>query len=184
MAIVPPNAGDAPLQWSLGGMRFDAWLRLQHNTGLTITQHPVETGASITDHSYFNPRRFSFDIGMTDCIVAPQFPGDANRSVNAYNALVNLQGRRERLTLVSKYGIFPNILIESVDVSDDYSTKNVMKATISLLEIIVAKLQTIKVSADPQVTDQTNKGQVPPQPVPPAIQTRTFPQIFGVPGAL
>lgn len=177
MATVPPNAGDAPLNWSLGGMRFDAWLRLQHSTSLTITQHPVETGASVTDHSYFNPRRFSFDIGMTDCVVAPQFQGDSNRSVNAYNALVDLQKSRQRLTLVSKYGIFPNILIESVDVSDDYSTKNAMKATITLLEIIVAKLHTVKASADPQVTDQTSRGQIPPQPVPPEIQTR-------VPGAL
>lgn len=158
-------------------MRFDAWLRLQHSTSLTITQHPVETGASVTDHSYFNPRRFSFDIGMTDCIVSPQFSGDYNRSVNAYNALVDLQKSRQRLTLVSKYGIFPNILIESVDVSDDYSTKNAMKATITLLEIIVAKLHTVKASADPQVTDQTSRGQIPPQPVPPEIQTR-------VPGAL
>lgn len=165
MAANPSTATSVPpLQWSLGGMLFDAWLRLNHNTGLTITQHPVETGAAITDHSYFNPRRFSFDIGVTDTVTSPVFPGNQNRSVNAYNALVQMQRSRQRLNLVTKYNTYNNILIENIDVSDDYQTQTTLRATIQLVEIIVADVRLAAVSAQPQITDQTNRGQQNPQP--------------------
>lgn len=155
-----------PLTWNLNGLEFDAWLRLNHNNSLTITQHPVETGASITDHSYVNPRRFAFDIGMTDSpIVAnpPLFPGNATRSINAYQTIVELQRTRAFLTLTSKYGFFENILIESIDVPDGFQTKNTMRATINLVEVIVANTRLVQVSANPQATDQTKRGQTPPQ---------------------
>lgn len=140
-------------------MQFDAWLRLNHNTSLTITQHPVETGAAITDHSYFNPRRFAFDIGVTDTVTSPTFPGQQSRSVNAYNQLVEMQRSRQRLTLVTKYNTYTNILIENIDVSDDYTTQTALKATIYLLEVIVANVTQAAVSAVPQITDQTSRGQ-------------------------
>ena len=151
----------APSTWSLGGLYFDAWLRLSHNSALTITQHPVETGAAISDHSYANPRRFSFEIGMTDVIASPTLEGGSNsRSINAYNALVKLQQERTPLTLVSKYGSFSNILIESIDVQDDYRTQTSMRATVTLQQIIMASGETFKFSANPQATDTTKSGDV------------------------
>lgn len=149
-----------PGTWNINGMNFDAWLRLGHNSSLTITQHPVETGAAITDHSYVNPFRFNFEIGMTDVVASPQVPGLATRSVNAYQALVQMQIARQLLTLTSKYGNYQNILIESIDVSDNYQTKNAMKATITLLQVILVNNQITKVSANPQATDANNRGQV------------------------
>jgi hypothetical protein len=151
-----------PLTWNLNGVHFDAWLRLNHNTSLTVTQHPVETGAAISDHSFVNPRRFSFDIGMTDVANTPVFQGNNTRSVNAYNALTAMQATRQLLTLASKYGNYRNILIESVNVSDDFRTKNAMFATITLVEIIMAKTQVTRLSAVPQLTDKTSRGTVSP----------------------
>lgn len=154
-----------PLAWNLGGMFFDAWLRLNHNNSLTITQHPVETGASITDHSYRNPNRFSFEIGMTDTVEAPAFPGSATRSINAYNTLVALQQTRQLLTLVTKYGSYSNVLIEAIDVPDDFQTKYSLRATITLLEVILVSTQVTASNANPQAVNQTNRGQVPAQTI-------------------
>lgn len=152
-----------PGSWSLGGMTFDAWLLLNHNTSLTITQHPVETGAAITDHSYNNPRRFSFNVGMSDVISAPSVPGLATRSINAYQTLVEMERSRIPVDLVSKYGVYPNILIESVDAVDTYQTKTAGRYTINLVEIITADTRFTKVSSNPQATDITNRGQVSAQ---------------------
>lgn len=157
-----------PLSWSLGGMKFDAWLYLVHNNSLTITQHPVETGATITDHSFVNPKRFSFSVGMTDVVGGLQ--GSQSRSVNAYNKLVEMQNSREPLPLVSKYGVFNNILIADVSANDNFQTKLSGRFTITLQEVILTGSQKPKVSGNPQATNQTNRGNVAPQPITPGIQ--------------
>lgn len=143
-------------------MQFDAWLRLGHNTSITMTQHPVETGASITDHSFVNPRRFSFDIGMTDVARGSVQGVSTSRSVNAYNALVQMQNSRDLLTLVSKYGVFYNILISDISANDNFQSKYGSRFTITLQEVILVKNQITKVSLHPQITNQTSRGQVSP----------------------
>lgn len=161
-ANIPPNG------WSLGGLFFDAWLRLQHTSSLTITQHPVESGAAITDHSFSNPLRFSFEIGVSDCAtsVIPGPYAGSSRSIRAFNALRAKQDTRQLLKLVTKYNTFENILIESMDVFDDFTTKNALKATVNLVQVIFVNTLSVLVSATPQVTDTTNRGDIPVQPVP------------------
>lgn len=173
----PINLGKSyPNTWHLEGYVFDAWLKLHHSNSLTITQHPVQTGAQVSDHAFVNARKFSFEIGMTDCarsIIAGQFPASPTRSINAYNTLVTLQASGKFLELLTKYTRSSQILIESIDVSDDFSTSNAMHATINLMEIIVADTQVAKVSAIPQVTDSTNRGQVNP-----ALPFGTWPAVL------
>jgi hypothetical protein len=157
-----------PLQWSLGGLLFDAWLRLQHNTSLTITQHPVESGAAITDHSFSNPTRFSFELGVSSCAlpVLPSEVGGASRPIRAYNNLLKKQESRELLRLVTKYNTYENILIESMDAIDDYTTQNVLKVNVNCVKVIIVNTKLVLVSASPQITDTTNKGTVTAKPVP------------------
>lgn len=162
-----------PPGWNLNGLVFDAWLRLHHTNSLTYTQHPVESGANITDHSFVNPIRFSFDIGMTDCVkslIPGQFPATPTRAINAYNTLVQLQATRQFLTLDSKYGHYESILIESIDVSDDYQTSEALKATINLVQIIVADTQLIVLTLNPNATNTTPRGQVSSQPIPGSLE--------------
>lgn len=155
---VPPNG------WNISGMFFDAWLSLHHDNSLTITQHPVETGATISDHCYVNPPKFSFDIGETDVVSSPVVPGASTRSINAYITLLGLMQSRQLLTLDSKYGHYENILIESIGVSDTFQTKTTLKATVNLIQIIVANTQNIQNSSNPNATNSTNRGQVPAIP--------------------
>lgn len=148
-------------------MYFDAWLRLQHNTSLTITEHPVETGVAIADHAFSDFKRFSFDIGMSNVlqsVFANTATANDDRSVQKYRDLVRLQNQKTFVELYSKYNTYSNILIQRVDVADDYTTKNAMKATIQLVQIIVASTSSSQLSADPQTTNQTNRGQVSAQP--------------------
>lgn len=165
--VSPPNG------WNINGMYFDAWLRQYHNSSMTITQHPVESGANISDHCFLNPLRFNFELGVSDSTVKSladlfnltnYLPGGPSRSINAYTKLVGLQGTRELLTLTSKYGSYNNVLIDSIDVSDDWTTKNAMKATVSMVQVILADTETFQVSANPQATDQTSRGNLSPVP--------------------
>ncbi|HEX4209508.1 MAG TPA: hypothetical protein VHY56_03880, partial [Candidatus Binataceae bacterium] len=42
---------------------FDAILRAEHQRELRKTEHPVQTGANITDHAYLLPARITLEIG-------------------------------------------------------------------------------------------------------------------------
>jgi hypothetical protein len=151
---------------NVGGFFFDAFLRLDHTTKLKITEHPVQVGAAITDHAYMEPNRLTIEVGMSDAATSflpGQFSGGWSRSVTAYKALLELQKQRIPVQVLTRLALYKNMLIETITVPDDARTLYGLKATVTLREIIVAEVQTVKISARAQVTDTTKRGN--PEPV-------------------
>ena len=153
---------------NIGGFFFDAFLRLDHTSKLAITSHPVQTGANISDHAYLEPKELVIEVGMSDVakdLVAGQFTGGWSRSVTAYEILKELQAARIPLDVLTRLGLYKNMLIETISAPDDYRTLHGLKATITMKEVLVASVQTVKVSAKPHVTDSTNRGDVSALPL-------------------
>lgn len=154
---------------------FDANFSINHESTLSITEHPVQTGASISDHAFMEPRTVTFEIGMSDVMQdLSQFISgiqsfntgeSSSRSINAYKVLQQLQNDRVPITAVTRLNTYNNTLVESLVVPDDKNTTYALKATVTLKEIIVAQVTTVKISARSQVTNSTNEGnQMPQQP--------------------
>lgn len=155
---------------NLGGWFFDAFLRIDHESKLTITEHPVQSGAAVNDHAYLNPRKLTMEIGMSDVaasIVSGQFVSGLPRSVTAFRLLQELQAKKTFLRVLTRLQLYENMLIESISAPDDYTTRYSLKATVSLREVIVPSVKTVAVSAAPQITGATNLGQI--QPVEPNV---------------
>lgn len=151
---------------NIAGYFFDAILQTNYTRELTITEHPVETGAAIADHAYVNPVELIMQVGMSDAmtsIVPGQFSQGNSRSLTAFQVLTQLQSQRIPMQVYCRLGTFKNMLIESIAVPDDYTTLYGLKATVTLKEVFVASVKTVKVSARPHVTDSTNSGEVVPQ---------------------
>lgn len=150
---------------SLGGMIFTAVLRADHTQKLTLTEHPVQTGASITDHAYLEPAEVILEVGESDCEL-----GDGG-SARVFGQLLAMQAEREPLEVVTRLKTYENMLIESIETSDDYTTQGALKATVTLREIIMADAAIVQVSgrakksADRHKTDKTNRGEVVPEPI-------------------
>ena len=145
----------------IGGFFFDAFLKIDHVTKLKITEHPVQEGAALTDHAYLEPAELTMEIGMSDVaqsLVTGQFAGGLPRSVNAYKILREMQEQRVPLMCHTRLRTYQNMLIETISVSDDYLTQYGLKATVTLREILVAKVTTVKISARAQTTGSTPKG--------------------------
>ena len=47
----------------LNGIAFDTLISEQHQSGQSMTQYPVESGAPITDHSYPTPKVLTLTVG-------------------------------------------------------------------------------------------------------------------------
>lgn len=160
-----PIASLVYLKTNIGGWFFDAFLRSTHTSRLTITEHPVQTGAALTDHAFLQPKELTMEIGMSDVatgLVPGQFTGGWSRSVQAFKVLQELQALRVPLQVHTRLGLYQNMLIEEISAPDDFTTLYGLRCTVTLREIIVAQVRTVKISAKPAVTNQANRGKLEP----------------------
>lgn len=156
-----------------GNYMFDAYFNIDHESKLSITEHPIQTGASISDHAYMEPRTLTFEVGMSDVMedlslyvsgIQSFNNGDsASRSVNAFTVIQKLQSDRIPIDVYTRLGTYKNMLIESIMAPDTKETVFALKATITLKEIFVVNVTTVKVSARAQKTDSTNEGVQKPE---------------------
>ena len=173
MALSPvlPSVSTSQLIYvktNIGGWFFDAFLRVEHTSKLKITEHPVQTGANVADHAYLESQQLAIEVGMTDVvqsIVNGQFSQGWSRSVTAYKVLRQLQASRIPVQVNTRLGIYKNMLVETITTPDTYETQYGLRATVTLKELIVAQVTTVKVSKRPQVTGSTQRGN--PEPVKP-----------------
>ena len=151
---------------NIGGLFFDAIMSTETEETLTITSHPVQNGANVSDHAYREPTRITMEVFMSDVMQA-RYPGQFNeflgKSVSAYRRLLDLQRARIPFTVQTRLGCYQNMLIESIAAPDDVSTKDGLRCTVSMREVLVATVATVKVSAREWTTGSTKRGPVEPK---------------------
>ena len=114
---------------------------------LTITEHPVQEGASITDHAFKEP--------STQKIKALFSAEDAPLS-EVYQSLLKLQSDRIPFDVVTGKRTYKNMLLEELSVRTDGPTENVLSASLDLKEIVIVSVSTVTVPESSQ--KQANPG--------------------------
>lgn len=139
---------------------------------LQITQHPVEQGSTISDHAYKLPAQLTIRIvwpagGGNPFGWIPfssylpnasgQIPiasyGDSGAALRTlYLELQRAQALRYLVTIMTGKRNYKNMLIESIGVTTDERTENVLQATITFREVILVSTSTVSspVSQDGQ----------------------------------
>lgn len=125
-----------------GRFVFDAVFNTDHSANLTVTQHPVQSGASISDHAYMEPDEVSLEVGMTD--VAAEAAG-TSRSVNAYTQLRAIMELREPVTLITRLKTYENMIITSISAPDDVKTMHALRASVYFQQLNIVSVSTVTV---------------------------------------
>jgi len=147
----------------VGGYFFDAIIRAEHVTTVKPTEHPVQSGAGVPDHSFNMPDQLTLEIGMSDVmdsIISGQFDTGETKSIGAYQKLKELQKKRQTVKVVSRLNTYENMLIEVVQAPDDVKTLYGLRCIVRFREIMVATVNESKVSDNEQVSEETNKGTI------------------------
>lgn len=177
--ITFPGQGSTPQYGSVPGSgvtlpqgqtmyAFDAEITIEHEQQLRRTEHPVQTGASISDHAYIVPARLVLDVGMSDAMDAYFNPstwsGSTSKSVSAYQTMLALQFSRIPLSITTRLRSYQNMIIESLTPQDTVKQFAGLRMRVEFGQIFVANVTQPTMSARSQDTGTTNLGTVSPQP--------------------
>ena len=148
---------------NIGGYFFDGFITVTHNKQLEITQNPVETGASIVDHAYVKPTTVTMKIIVSDAhasLVEGQFSDSWSIAVSAWNVLKQLQEDRIPVSVLTKLDLYENMLIQNLQATDEANTYTTLSADVTLQEIPIARVRTVKISSADQTTIDTEMGKI------------------------
>lgn len=139
---------------TFGRFVFDAVFHTDHQSNVTVTQHPVQVGAPVSDHAYQEPDEVTLEIGMSDAMVGV----GNNHSVNAYNTLRAIQSKREPIKLITRLWTYSNMILTSISAPDDQTTMFGMKATICFQSIAIVDVAVVKVQQTVSASKSSGSG--------------------------
>lgn len=126
---------------SIGGIIAEVTVKESAQDELTITTHPVERGAPITDHAFKNPAMLTVTIGWSAANVEGR---DLN---DIYDELLATQVNATLLVVQTGKRLYENMLIRSLRSDTDQTTENALMVTVQLQEIIL--VDTLQVTMPP-----------------------------------
>ena len=154
-----PFVGGSALSFrSIGGIIAQCTIEERHTDTMTVTDHPVEMGAKISDHAFMNPVEVDITIGWGT--------GQFTPLSQIYQQLLDLQSSAKPFHIVTGKRKYSNMLITSIGVSTDGDTENALKVYLTCREVIIVQTQTSSLAptanqANPQDTsDVSNTGSV------------------------
>ena len=125
--------------------------------GLEITQAPVETGASVTDHAYRKPTELTLQIAQE----LPQA---------TWEALTRLQAARTPISVATGLTVYRSMFIKEVAPDRSVSNAGIFSGSLVLTEVFFAESARIAVARRPGREGQAGRaastagGSVPPAP--------------------
>jgi len=143
---------------SVVGSRYfsDCTISIQHSFPNAVTEHPVETGESFSDHVQEQNARFTVS-GIFSDIPLNAYNGDSlpqlNRMKAAYDFLRSLRKAGTKFTLVSKYDTYPNCVIESLDIPSDTEGVVTLRFDLSIVQIRTANVTSVNIVQTDNVAD-------------------------------
>jgi hypothetical protein len=156
---------------NIGGFIADVTISEEHTDEVTVTDHPVEQGANISDHAFANPVRVVIRVGYSN---SSQNAGANSAYVNQqYQNFIDLKNTRQPFAIITGRRNYSNMVIIGLALTTDETTANAMILTVTCREVIIVSTQTATVPpadqhANPQATGPvTNQGTVTPVPASP-----------------
>ena len=159
MAILRTIAVEGTASAGLG-ITAEVTVTEQHSDDMTITQHPVERSAAITDHAFKMPSMLTVDVGFSAAWGVQNGYSSLN---DLYTYFLNLQASAVLLEVQTGKRLYQNLLIKSLKTTTEQKTENVLNLTISLQEVILVDTITTtypsaKNQANPQSTAPTTSN--------------------------
>lgn len=133
----------------IGTIAVDATLEEIGNDTLQITEHPVQSGANITDHAFYKPAELIMHCGWSNAtaLFATSVGGNqtfAGGSLvrddyvsSIYSQLIALQQSLQPFSVVTTIRLYNNMVITSISLTRDKKTSQALMVTITMRQVII-----------------------------------------------
>lgn len=148
---------------NIGGIIPDVVIEESHSDTLTITDHPVEQGAAISDHAFLNPSQVTMRVAWSGSSLA--LNGAVSGLVNGtlltspiksvrdlYEELLALQRSRKPFGVMTGKRQYDNMLIQSLQVTTDAASENALVCSVDLREVIIVQTKAAQLKPAAQAT--------------------------------
>ncbi|HCR0321379.1 TPA: hypothetical protein OMS40_002522 [Klebsiella aerogenes] len=139
----------------------------KHSDTLEITEHPVETGAPVSDHAYKRPSEVVMDVGFAGGGSLLDFIDTSSLGLTlglspkeTYQQILDLQTSRIPFDVVTGKRLYSNMLIRAIEVTTDRTSENVLMAVLTLREVIITQTQQIAVADKADMKEGANTSAV------------------------
>jgi hypothetical protein len=137
-------------------IKADAWIEEAGTDTVTITRHPVEQGAQITDHAIVEPARVNLRLGWSN-----SSPRALSTSYidEVYAQLLALKDARLPFKLVTAKRSYENMLIAALTQVTDERTAHALFVSVTIEQIIIVQTQVTSIGTDPSVMANPESNQ-------------------------
>lgn len=139
----------------------------KHSDTLEITEHPVETGAPVSDHAYKRPSEVVMEVGFSGGGSLLDFIDTSSLGLTlglstreTYQQILDLQASRIPFDVVTGKRLYSNMLIRAIEVTTDRTSENVLMAVLTLREVIITQTQQITVADKADMKEGANTSAV------------------------
>lgn len=159
---------------SIASIVLDASVQETHTTSATVTSHPVESGADLTDHVHKEPDTIQITgiISNTSTVFPQALPGVAlagsianlfsgssnDLAQKAYQDLKKLVDERTLVTVETTLRTYENMLLENLTVTRDMNYGDALYFTCTARELRIVNVGNIKVESPVDRTLQAKKS--------------------------
>jgi hypothetical protein len=121
---------------SIGGIVPDVTIEEIGTDVLRISDHPVEVGATVSDHAFKMPCEIVMRCGFSNSTA-----GYEGYVQDVYGFLLSLQAAREPLDIFTGKRIYSNMLVGLVNQITDETSENALMVTVACREVIITGTQ-------------------------------------------
>jgi hypothetical protein len=156
---------------NIGGIEVDATIEEIHSNSLQVTEHPVEAGALITDHSFKRPVGLVMRCGWSNSSAAAfnatltaLFSGGAvalsDYVSGVYSQLLALQETRAVFAVMTSICMYQNMLMTDVQLLRDQKTSQALMVTVTFRSVILVSTQSTTLPATAVQKDPASSAEV------------------------
>lgn len=120
---------------SIAGIVLDAVLTEDHTYNSRVTNYPIEKGLIISDHIINEPDVLHITGVISDTPINVLAP--FNNSINAFNQLVQIHNRRERITVVTGIKVYTDMVITSLNVPRNIQSGQSLTFVLDMQKVIL-----------------------------------------------
>ena len=131
-----------------------------HTDDVTVTQHPVDTGANISDHAFVQPAGLSVTFGWSDSsrAINSALGGSILQGLettkDVYDKLLDLKNARMPLRVSTGKRVYENMVLTNIRVTTTVDTESAAIIEMTFQEVFLATAQTVSL----QSIKQKNPG--------------------------